>query len=201
MQTLDLPIYRPGADLSFLGIKWLAPSFNFASSYNKAAKIFNDLPFSRNSLFLEMDKLVYLNNNDKWKKFRDFLLRELNWNVDEKKLDINKRSFTVLDIIKSLNDNQDRNVKLFILKEYSYYLSDEIFNFAENINDYCEIKAKICTLKLEEKEILNKYYSSAIEMTKVLLWVEVIKVNVELWLDLDSITENVEKQVQLVINQ
>ena len=200
MQELYLPVYRQWADLSALGIKWFMPWFNLAASYNKAKKIFDDLPVTQKEVYLKMDKLVYLNNADKWKKFRDSLLANLGWNIDENILDIKKRNFKTLDIINSLKDKSNTENNLFILREFSDYLSSEIYSFIENVFTYCETKQLNNSLNKEETVVLEDYYSSINEISQIILWLETIKFSEALWLDLNSIVENTEKQVESIIN-
>lgn len=202
MQELCLPVYRPWADLSALGIKWFMPWFNLAASYNRAKKIFNDLPVTQKEVYLKMDKLIYLNNTPKWKNFRDSLLVGLKWNIDENLLDIKKRNFTTLDIINSLKDRYNTENNLFILKEFSAYLSNEIYDFLENIYSYSEVKNSNNFLNKEAAVTLEDYCSAIYEISQIILSLEVIKISEALWIkDLNSIIENTEEQVDLVINQ
>lgn len=202
MQELCLQVYRPWADLSALGIKWFMPWFNLATSYNRAKKIFNDLPVTQKEVYLKMDKFVYLNNTDKWKNFRDLILANLKWNIDENILDIEKNNFTTLDIINSLKDKSNTENNLFILREFSDYLSNEIYDFLENIYSYSEIKNSNISLNKEKTVILEDYCSAIYEISQIILWLEVIKISEALWIkDLNSIIENTEEQVDLVINQ
>ena len=202
MQELPLPIYRPWADLSALGIKWFMPWFNLNASYNRAKKIFNDLPVTQKEVYLKMDKLIYLKNTDKWKNFRDSLLAGLKWNIDENLLDIKKRNFTTLDIINSLKDRSNTENNLFILKEFSDYLSNEIYDFLENIYSYSEVKNSNNFLNKEAAVTLEDYCSAIYEISQIILSLEVIKISEALWIkDLNSIIENTEERVDLVINQ
>ena len=201
MQKLYLPVYRPWADLSALGAKSFVPSISIASSYNKAKKIFNDLPVTQKGVYQNMDKLVYLNNTDKWKKFKDLLLFHLKWNIDENLLNIKKNNFTVIDIIKSLKDKYNNDNNLFILREYTDYLNSEVYSFTRSIHKYFKTKSGDNSLWDEERSVLDYYCSSAVEMSKVLLWAEIIKVSNALWIkNLNSLVENVEEQVELIIN-
>ncbi|HBY75398.1 TPA: hypothetical protein DEG21_06200 [Patescibacteria group bacterium] len=83
-------------------------------------------------------------------------------------MDLKKNNFTVIDIIKSLKDKSNNENNLFILREFSNYLNNEVYDFVESIYNYCEAKNQNNSLNKEETVILEDYYSSINEMVQII---------------------------------
>lgn len=164
MNLLNLPKYKSWFTSSQSNLKNALYISDFLNIYKEISKNFNDLPYSLNDLFKEVDKILYFNNSSYWEHFRNLLINTFS---DLLTLDVvkNKNKISNLeDFFEFFKDdieiNPDDKQNSFrkILELYQDYLVDSIKRISIKIVEYIWSKSSKLEIGDKDLENLSIYY-------------------------------------------